>query len=171
MWHVKSFAESRKISSLYRVRTYVLRGCSVVVSCYSHAIAMPITCARLFLVGPKRNDARTLSHGKRAMQVITVVTEMKRVAVRIAKAVKERRDKLVAARICLVCEEPIGDKPSRRGECPSCRAFTSRNVERGIVTETDLIRDGQLLEQPEQPRGGQSIHPKRQALLNRSKKN
>lgn len=99
------------------------------------------------------------------MQVVNTVMEFKRVAIRIAKDVKERRDKLVASRICLVCEEKYDGKPSRRGECPTCRQYTTRLIERGIRTEESLIQEGKLLENPDIPRGGaRKAHAKRQAL-------
>lgn len=100
------------------------------------------------------------------MLISNTIKELRSVAIRISKEVKAKRDKLVEARICLVCEEPLGDKPSRRGECPTCRQYTTRKIERGMCTENDLIRDGKLLETPPVPRGGNvKAHAKRLALL------
>lgn len=100
------------------------------------------------------------------MLIQNVIVELRRVAIRISKDVLAKRDKMVAARICLVCEEPLGDKPSRRGECPTCRQYTTRKIERGLITETELIREGKLLERPDEPRGGHNkAHAKRAALL------
>lgn len=100
------------------------------------------------------------------MLIQNVIVEFRSVGVRISKDVLAKRDKLVANRVCLVCEEPLGDKPSRRGECPTCRQYTTRKVERGLITENDLIRDGHLLERPTEPRGGcNKAHAKRAALL------
>lgn len=97
------------------------------------------------------------------MQVMNAVMEWKTVAIRITKDVKERRERLVENRICLVCEEKIKG-PVRRGECATCRAYTSRLVERGIQTEESLIREGKLLEKPTDHVGGKKAHAKRQAL-------
>lgn len=67
------------------------------------------------------------------MLIQNVIVELRSVAIRINKDVLSKRDKLVDARICLVCEEPLGDRPSRRGECPTCRQYTTRKIERGLM--------------------------------------
>jgi hypothetical protein len=97
------------------------------------------------------------------MQVFTLLMEFKRVAVRISKEVKQRRDQLLSQRICLVCEQKY-EGATRRGECHTCRQFTIRMVERGEASENDLIRDGKLTELPEKKKGGRKAHSKRQQL-------
>lgn len=100
------------------------------------------------------------------MQVITTVMERRSVAIRIAKEVKEKRDLMLKSRICLVCEEPMQPGMSRRGECPACRQYTRRLVDRGIKTEEQLIREGKMTEIDLTPTGkSRKAHAKRLALL------
>lgn len=78
-------------------------------------------------------------------EVITFVRETKRLAIRISEKVKQRRDALVNAGKCLVCEEQIHGA-SRRGDCATCRQYLRRMVERGETTEMELIKKGKLCE-------------------------
>lgn len=82
------------------------------------------------------------------MQINHIIDrEVRIVAIRIKREVKERRDQLLAERICLVCEEPI-QGPVRRGECGACRKKIERLIDAGEITENDAIRDGLMTELP-----------------------
>lgn len=133
-------------------------------TCYCFVADMTI---EYFIVGPSgANNQQEAQHKELMMLLTHVIREFRSVAIRISKDVKAKRDKLVEDRICLVCEEPLGKRPSRRGECPTCRAFTERKVKAGLCTEESLIREGKLLEGPTVPRGGHhKAHEKRQALI------
>lgn len=85
------------------------------------------------------------------------------VAIRISKAGKEKRERLLANNCCLICEEQLETGKKRRGLCTACRQFVRRMIARGERTEESFIRNGELLE-PDDSRGGRKASDKRRAL-------
>lgn len=83
--------------------------------------------------------------------------------IRISKIGKERRDRLLASGLCLVCENQVAKGAKRRGLCSACRQFVRRMIDKGERTEESFIREGKLLERDDS-RGGLQATEKRKAL-------
>lgn len=73
---------------------------------------------------------------------VTVVAK----SVRIPDDVVRERDKLVASGVCLGCKDKqIEGTQMRQGLCPACYTSYRRYYKKGKVTQTELLRSGQLL--------------------------
>jgi len=101
-------------------------------------------------------------------QVMTKVTEVRMVAIRISKVGKERRERLLCECKCLVCETPVKRGHVSRGLCDACRALVRRMIERGERTEESFIREGKLVEMDDKC-GGRIASEKRLALRKKTK--
>jgi len=74
------------------------------------------------------------------------VYEVTTVEIRVPQAAAKKRDGLLAAKCCIACErELIEGEIIRRGQCPTCYQATRRNIKAKRVSETELIRSGELL--------------------------
>lgn len=98
-----------------------------------------------------------------SFQVVTKVMEVRAVTIRISKSGKERRERLLSQKLCLVCENQVEKCATRRGLCSACRQFVRRMIGKCERTEESFIREGKLLEL-DGSRGGAQASEKRRAL-------
>jgi protein-arginine kinase activator protein McsA len=91
-------------------------------------------------------------------QLLVPITEVSLVAVKMNAERQSRRDRLMAAGCCIACERQFAPgAQSRRGQCSGCYQASLRKIRQGVVSDTDLIRDGYML--PPGPGGRKPTNP------------
>lgn len=140
--------------------------CCVTVFCNIHVLTRNIQWLFLPIVVSSNMTRMEASSSETTMQVVNEVVEIRTVTIRISKQGRERRDRLLKSKLCLVCEEAVAKGAVRRGCCAACRQYITRMVAKGEASVESFIRDGKLLESQE--RGGVRPHPKRAALRRKS---
>ena len=65
--------------------------------------------------------------------------------IKVKKSAQQRIAKAQREGLCCACMEPLDDTRTIRGCHERCRQAAARLIERGVVTEEQLIADGELL--------------------------